>query len=1707
MVFMKMIWIKRVSLFTAFIFFVAQIPFQAFALNPQENTPVFNLPSELGKIESFKPQQGPLLIHIQSVHGNYQAEKNIQGILQHLKQQYGINKIFLEGSAFRLDAKYLQFYPQDSSVNKQILDKLAQQSLLQGAELFLLENPQAEIYGIENLRTYQESRQVFKQVFQNQESGEKFLQQLKFRMDALARLHFSKNLKEFYQRWVKYEAGQISLSDWMVELKAWAEKFLSIEIDDLDYQIQWPMLLRFFKLQNIEKKFNQRQFELEREEFLKAIQIYRPQFQLDSKIQLNDVMDLIRALPPDFDFKSYPQIKSFLAQSIFQKELQGASLMSEINRLQKMIFQALIQTPKEADILKLYQDTQWLGKLFALELTPEDYEGLLRKQAQLEPQIMLNRIESIHRGEEGVSQFVDPRVSRLFESAFQFYSLVKKRDRELIQNTFREIQKQSMDKAVVITGGFHTEPFRHYFESLGFTYAVISPNMIESDHLTVREKYIRALLQDQNIPQATMSISPRAVSSEQQSLHGDNFDWQQAQIQDIKNSILKSRGTVQEKRDGPQLVKASSPVSARSELRMIFELSLGIGMAGTSALAVYFYLQWRNAIKQLQHSQLELQASRDLEGILDRKMQLFQMFLEAIPDAVFIKSKLGRFEYVNKAFADYIGLEVHKILGRTDAELFPDRPDLVGKYKRDDQYVIESGKTLVEVEPHSSKGRESFVEVRKAPVMIDGETMGIIGIFTDITEKKKAQGAYEDLFDHAPIPFHVLDAEGRIVKVNKAWIETLGFLESEVDEKIIGWEIFDFLLFEQRENARKRFKERMQFGKTQTPKLGDRVYLKKDGSQLVGETSDTILYDEEGKVTGVQTSFLDQTEVKKIEKALQEGAKRFEDITSASPVGIFLADVSPAVGAPPANNFVNNKLEEIFAAKREELINWGWLKFVHEDDAIQVAEKAKEIAVSPKKAEAEFRIKTPAGEVRFISVRITPRFSLNGEFLGQVGIVTDMTEQKMLEQRLQDAQFEIVRMTQGAIIQKVLRDYGKFVHDTKNSYMPLYSIDPEDLKAMQEFYKRLAERDKKNGDEYAASRHEDLLFILDSFILAIESADRMVNRAHGVLKELGAPPKKEILRVSQLIQEAVEGVKLKVKMSRETIHIRTEMSGIDPVINGRQGSLVSVFYNLIDNAVDAMKEVGGEIVIRINAFQTEVGKPAVKIEIEDDGPGISQDNLDRIFEHGFTTKRGQNGSGFGLWYVVAEVEDHGGKIDVTSTVGSGTKFTVILPEIAQDFSPVNDSMSQRKATLSQPAKSSVKILLVDDEEMARRPLIVQLNRMGYQEGKDLFVAADAPQALEIYRKNPDIHIIVSDFYMPGMDGIDFLLEARNLNPEIPVILMTGNGDDVEARAKEVFGQERFMFLRKPFQFSVLKEAMDKLVNTPNRSELRKIVELLDGVSPLVYSGFYQSMILAAQEKNPVTVLSRENYSNQPISPDVFLQDLLEYSKTDQASSEPGRVIIHPDLVAHLMKENPEAFYLLLKTLNDYQGGLGKAMDSPLLVTVGDKDELNSRAKGVLTPAKLGRIKKVELAQTLPVMIQRLNQGKLIEVIKLKDEEGFEKGVSQYVKAHQNEFGVAILAPDVLNAVGDFNLLLNLKDIHPRDYEGLAFVGPVASESARLVHQLVDEGQRRNILAALLNRFLPGAYSQSSNHRTVWILQLTELFQQAAFVEHYLATQA
>jgi PAS domain S-box-containing protein len=261
-----------------------------------------------------------------------------------------------------------------------------------------------------------------------------------------------------------------------------------------------------------------------------------------------------------------------------------------------------------------------------------------------------------------------------------------------------------------------------------------------------------------------------------------------------------------------------------------------------------------------------------------------------------------------------------------------------------------------------------------------------------------------------------------------------------------------------------------------------------------------------------------------------------------------------------------------------------------------------------------------------------------------------------------------------------------------------------------------------------------------------------------------------------------------------------------------------IILNLAINSRDAM-EVGGALTIETDNV-TITGAPLraeepppgeyVELSVSDTGPGMSDEVLAKAFEPFFTTKAVGKGSGLGLAQVFGFAKQSGGGVRIDTKVGEGTSVKVYLPRAAAEDA---DAAAPGLAPLSAVAANTT-ILVVDDDSAVREITVSLLTELGYQ----IIEAGSGTAALGILGERADIDLLLVDYAMPGMSGLETATRARAMRPALPCMYVTGYAD--LAALREVGGQS---VVQKPFAGDELARKVQAALGA--RSDAENVVSL------------------------------------------------------------------------------------------------------------------------------------------------------------------------------------------------------------------------------------------------------------------------------------------
>ena len=500
------------------------------------------------------------------------------------------------------------------------------------------------------------------------------------------------------------------------------------------------------------------------------------------------------------------------------------------------------------------------------------------------------------------------------------------------------------------------------------------------------------------------------------------------------------------------------------------------------------------------------------------------------------------------------------------------------------------------------------------------------------------------------------------------------------------------------------------------------------------------------------------------EDTLKESERIHRNLVEAVPYGIQEFDVNGTV------TYTNRAFEKILEHSRGEVIGKPiWHFEVTKEKKLEIEEFLADIVKKQPHPSTYFRqVRTAKNNLIDIQVDWQYKYSPEGELLGFINIITDITEKKLLEGNLRQAQkMEAIGTLAGGI-----------AHDFNNI-----------LAAILGYSELVLDDLPSNSQEYRNQKQ---------VIKACHRARDLVQ--HLLIFSRKQEHNKTPIELHQIIEEALKLLRATIP---STIHINQIINHDCGVVEANSTQIHQVILNLCTNAAHAMQKQGGILEIKLEKVHLNDGdlpihadsKPGefAKITISDTGEGIPQDNLERIFDPFFTTKKTGEGTGMGLAVVHGIVMSHSGFINVESTPGKGTVFTLFFPSIA---SAAQKHDEDHEVFLG----SGEHILVVDDEQAIVEYTRNMLNRIGYTTS----VSTDSAGALKMFMTQPDkIDLVLTDQTMPEVTGIEMARKMLIIRPDLPVILCTGYSPAVSAKEAKLEGITEFVM--KPLDRQTLSQ--------------------------------------------------------------------------------------------------------------------------------------------------------------------------------------------------------------------------------------------------------------------------------------------------------------
>lgn len=704
-----------------------------------------------------------------------------------------------------------------------------------------------------------------------------------------------------------------------------------------------------------------------------------------------------------------------------------------------------------------------------------------------------------------------------------------------------------------------------------------------------------------------------------------------------------------------------------------------------------------------------------------------------------------RIRFANRALCSFLGLadgEMQAIgPGRQPDFILPGEFESVKRWIGACSILTDDQRAATEFQMRNAAGEWRFVRVR-ATVFdrnAGGEVQSLLCVCSDVTELRMVRSRsrsvsqrLEAVFQAAPVAIVCYALEGTVTMWNPAAERVFGYLARDV----VG-RLSPFLADPE---ALEQFRGFIQQLRTGTRAQGQSVTRRhKNGAPIEVTLWNAPVVDEDGTVSAAMAMYVDDRVRNEAERELKRSESRLHRSQRIARLGTWESDAETGLGEWSEEVYSLFGLDRSVRPSREV-----FLSLTHADDRQRVRDALSHSRQTGEPLEIEHRLVLPSGEVRVFRLHAEPIRGTDQKVARTIGVCQDVTEIRKLEEQFRQSQrLESVGHLAGGIA----HDFNNLL-TVINGYAGIL----------------LARLTADNPDRTAVQQIAD----------AGERAAALTRQLLAFTSRQASYP--EVLAVDSLFDEFCPLIR-PLLGPNHPLRVTAE-AGL-PGVFADSTQMHQVLMNLVVNARDAMP-LGGAIGLAAYSRSGDV-----IIEVTDTGIGMSKALQERMFEPFFTTKARGKGVGLGLSTTYGIVTQAGGRFEVDSAPGQGTRFRVVLP--GSDAAP-----QAAPAGIAPPPKPrTAKLLVVEDQQEVRRYAVEVLKR----DGHEVFEALSGDDAIRVIEDVGHVDLVLTDVVMPGMRGPELAEHLRATRPSLEFVFMSGYTEDLGRPTERA---HKFNFLQKPF---------------------------------------------------------------------------------------------------------------------------------------------------------------------------------------------------------------------------------------------------------------------------------------------------------------------
>jgi len=768
-------------------------------------------------------------------------------------------------------------------------------------------------------------------------------------------------------------------------------------------------------------------------------------------------------------------------------------------------------------------------------------------------------------------------------------------------------------------------------------------------------------------------------------------------------------------------------------------------------------------------SAVDITERNKAEETIKQSEERYRTILEEMQDGYFEVDLAGNYTFGNDANCRQLGYSREELIG-LNYRAFIASEDIENVYKafnqvyREGQPIRDFTFKTVRKDGSIGQGELAVFPLRNEK----GDIIGFRGIGRDIAGRmqmiealRQSEERYRTVLEEMEEAYYELDLAGNLTFFNDALVRNSG--SSREDLMGMGYKAYT-----PAKDMKRVYNAFNQVYKTGKPFKGLPLQsLRKDGTIIFSEDTVLPLRNKAGEIIGFRGVSHNVTERLQMMEALRRSEERYRTMLDEMEEAYYEVDLTGNF------TFFSDALCRQLGYSREEIMGMSYRIYIPPENAKKVFEVYNTVyrTGEPSKLFTSSQIKKDGTRVH-TEDSIFPMRDEEGKIIGFRGISRDITDRKQRDEERkqleQKAQFASRLASVGELASGV-------AHEINN---PLTAVI---------------------GYAHLLLERKDIPVDIKRDVEVINEG---AQRVAGIIKKLlvfarQTKPERTYVDINEIINTTLE---LRAySLQSNNIKVILQLDPDLPMTVADPGQLQQVFLNLIMNAETEVKLVhgGGKL-----AIKTEQIGDNLRISFKDNGLGIAKENLERIFNPFFTTRKVGQGTGLGLSVCHGIVTEHKGRIWAESQLGRGANFIVELPVVNE-----NKQLEMPEPVVRETRKAAKAKILVVDDEMVVRQFVSQILA---EEGHEVEVVDSAEGALEEVN-NKEYQAIMLDIKMPGMSGIELYQHFQKISPLLADKVVFITGDVMGTSTMTFLSKTKAPYIIKPFDAKQLKAEINRVL--------------------------------------------------------------------------------------------------------------------------------------------------------------------------------------------------------------------------------------------------------------------------------------------------------